>query len=56
MLNFHFGKMIANDRSRAQKARNHLKKAVEKPDRINPKMAQEAIELVEAIDRGRSMR
>jgi tetratricopeptide (TPR) repeat protein len=56
MLNFHFGKMIASDRSRAQKAKNHLKKAVEKPDRINPKMAREAIELVEAIDRGRSTR
>ena len=52
MLNFHFGKMIASDRSRAQKARAHLKKAVEKPDRINPQMAKEAIKLVEAIDGG----
>jgi len=53
MLNFHMGKMIASDRSRSQKARTYLKKAVEKPDRINPKMAEEAIKLVEAIDRGR---
>ena len=56
MLNFHFGKMIASDRSRAQKARTHLKKAVEKRDRINPKIAQEAIALVEAIDRNKSIR
>ncbi len=36
MLNFHMGKMIASDRSRSQKARTYLKKAVEKPERINP--------------------
>ena len=33
MLNFHFGKMIASDRTRAQKARAALKKAVEKGER-----------------------
>jgi tetratricopeptide (TPR) repeat protein len=52
MLNFHFGRMIAADRGRAQKARTHLKKAVEKSDRMNPQIAQEAIKLVEAIDQG----
>jgi tetratricopeptide (TPR) repeat protein len=56
MLNFHFGRMIAADRSRAQKARGHLKKAVEKSDRINPQIAEEAIKLVEAIDQGKSTR
>jgi cellulose synthase operon protein C len=52
MLNFHFGRMIAADRGRAQKARTHLQKAVEKSDRMNPQIAQEAIKLVEAIDQG----
>ena len=56
MLNFHMGKMIASDRSRSQKARTYLKKAVEKPERINPKMAEDAIKLVESIDRGRTTR
>jgi cellulose synthase operon protein C len=55
-LNFHFGKMIASDRSRKQKARTHLQKVVEKADRINPKIAQEAIHLVEVIDRGVTIR
>ncbi len=50
MLNFHFGKMIANDRARAQKAVPHLKKAAEKGERTNPQMAQEAIKLVQRLE------
>ncbi len=50
MLNFHFGKMMASDRTRAQKALPHLKKAVEKGERSNPQMAQEAIKLVQRLE------
>ncbi len=50
MLNFHFGKMIANDRTRAQKARPYLDKAVEKGKESNPQMAQEAIKLVQGLE------
>jgi cellulose synthase operon protein C len=50
MLNFHFGKMIASDHTRAHKALPHLKKAVEKGERTNPQMAQEAIKLVQRLE------
>ena len=57
MLNFHFGKMMASDRTRAQKALPHLKKAVEKGERTNPQMAQEAIKLVQRLEsNGRTTR
>ena len=49
VLNFHFGKMIAADRSRAGKARPYLKKALDwRP--LSPPMTQEATRLVQLID------
>ena len=48
MLNFHFGKMIAADRSRADKALPYLKRAIGK---LSPSMNQEATRLVQLIDR-----
>jgi cellulose synthase operon protein C len=50
MLNFHYGKMIATDRSRAGRARTHLKKAVDSSDRINPEMAREAVRLLRVLE------
>ena len=49
VLNFHFGKMIAGDRSRAVKARPYLMKALE--GNLSPPMTQEATRLVQLIDR-----
>ena len=49
MLNFHFGKMIASDRSRAIKALPYLKKAIE--GNLSPQMNQEATRVVQLIDR-----
>ena len=48
VLNFHFGKMIAGDRSRAVKARPYLMKALE--GNLSPPMTQEATRLVQLID------
>ena len=39
-LNFHFGKLLAADRSRAAKARYHLSRALADRGRLNPSMAQ----------------
>jgi cellulose synthase operon protein C len=49
VLNYHFGKMIASDRSRAVKARPYLMKALE--GNLSPPMTQEATRLVQLIDR-----
>ena len=38
VLNFHFGKLIAGDRSRAGKARAHLNKALDAGNRLSPPM------------------
>jgi hypothetical protein len=51
MLNFHFGKMIAADNSQVARARLHLKKALDSRDRLSPPMAQEALRLVQLMDR-----
>ena len=56
MLNFHFGKMIAADRTRAQKGIPYLKKAVERGERTNPQMAREAIKLVQSLESGGRIR
>ena len=53
VLNFHFGKMIASDRSRAVKARRYLMKALE--GHLSPPMTQEATRLVQLIDRKESI-
>ena len=56
MLNFHFGKMIASDRSRAGKARSHLNKALAAGDRLSPPMTREAVRLVELLDQEKAVR
>ena len=50
VLNFHFGRMIAGDRSRASKALPYLKRAAS-GDRLSPPMSQEATRLVQLIDK-----
>ena len=50
VFNFHFGKMIAGDSSRALKALPYLKRATS-GDRLSPPMSQEATRLVQLIDR-----
>lgn len=42
VLNFHFARLLAADRSRASKARMHLGKALAARDRLTPAMADEA--------------
>jgi tetratricopeptide (TPR) repeat protein len=49
MLNFHYGKMIATDRSRKSSARSHLKKVIAASDRINPELAREAARLLQSL-------
>jgi tetratricopeptide (TPR) repeat protein len=49
VLNFHFGRMIANDHSRAMKALPYLKRA-SVGNRLSPAMSQEATSLVQKID------
>jgi cellulose synthase operon protein C len=51
VLNYHLGKMIASDRSRAGTAKSHLKQALAAGDRLTPSMAQEAVRLVQQLDR-----
>jgi tetratricopeptide (TPR) repeat protein len=42
VLNFHYGRLITADRTRAAKARTYLGKALAARDRLSPLMAQEA--------------
>jgi predicted Zn-dependent protease len=51
VLNYHFGKMIAADRSRAGTAKSHLKRALAAGDRLSPTMAQDAVRLVQQLER-----
>ncbi|MHB1558985.1 MAG: tetratricopeptide repeat protein [Isosphaeraceae bacterium] len=49
VLNFHFGRLLAADRSRATKARMHLGKALAARDRLTPAMAEEADSLIRKL-------
>ncbi len=51
-LNFHFGKLLAADRSRAAKARYHLSRALADRGRLNPSMAREADHIVQNLSTG----
>jgi len=56
VLNFHFGKLIASDRSRAPEARSHLNTALAAGDRLSPPMAREAVRLVGLLDQEKGVR
>lgn len=49
VLHFHYGRLIASDRSRSNQARTHLTKALESRDRLNPTMTREAEDLLRNI-------
>jgi predicted Zn-dependent protease len=51
VLNFHFGKLIAGDPSRADKAKAYLNKALSARDRLASPMASEADRLIRLLDR-----
>jgi predicted Zn-dependent protease len=50
VLNFHFGKLIAGDPGRFQKAKSYLAKALAARDRLSPNMYHEADRLIRLID------
>jgi tetratricopeptide (TPR) repeat protein len=56
VLNFHFGKLIAGDPGRAEKARSHLNKALSAGNRLSPPMAKEAEKLLRLIDSQKTQR
>ncbi len=51
-LNFHFGKLLATDRSRAAKAKLHLSRALAERGRLNPSMASEAERIYQKLNAG----
>lgn len=50
-LNFHMGKLIAKDRSRASKASGYLEKARAGSRRLSPSMADEVAALIQKVSR-----
>jgi hypothetical protein len=51
MLNFHMGKLISKDRSRASKASGYLEKARAGSRRLSPSMADEVAALIQKVTR-----
>ncbi len=51
VLNYHFGKLLAADRSRTARAREYLAKALEGRDQLSPAMVQDAELLVRQLGR-----
>jgi tetratricopeptide (TPR) repeat protein len=51
VLNYHFGKLIAADRSRGARAKVHLAKALAGRDQLSPEMARDAERLITELGR-----
>jgi len=51
VLNYHFGKLLAADRTRTARARGYLAKALEGRDQLSPAMVQDAEVLVRQLGR-----
>ena len=51
VLNYHFGKLLAVDRSRTARARGYLAKALEGRDQLSPAMIKDAEELLVRLGR-----
>jgi tetratricopeptide (TPR) repeat protein len=51
VLNYHFGKLIAADRTRAARAKGHLAKALAGRDQLSPDMARIADHLIKELGR-----
>ncbi len=52
VLNFHFGRLLATDRTRASRARFHLNKALADRGRLSSTMAHEADSLLKNLGGG----
>lgn len=50
VLHYHIGKLIAADKTRGDRAKDHLSKAVAAKDQLTPAMADEAVRLVKQIE------
>ncbi len=50
VLHYHYGKLIAADKARGDRAKDHLEKAVAAKDQLSPAMVDEAVRLVQQID------
>ena len=50
VLHYHYGKLIASDKARGDRAKDHLEKAVAARDQLSPAMADEAVRLVQQIE------
>ena len=51
VLNYHYGKMLATDRTRTVRAKGYLAKALEDRDQLSPAMAHDAEVLVQQLGR-----
>jgi tetratricopeptide (TPR) repeat protein len=51
VLNYHFGKLISADRSRSNRAKGHLAKALAARDQLSPTMVKDAEHLVQQLGR-----
>jgi cellulose synthase operon protein C len=49
VLHYHYGKLIAADKSRSGRAKDHLSKAIAGRDQLSPVMADDAVRLVQQI-------
>ncbi|MDG3002996.1 tetratricopeptide repeat protein [Paludisphaera mucosa] len=50
VLHYHYGRLIASDKARGDRAKDHLSKAIAAKDQLSPVMAEEAVRLVNQID------
>ena len=49
VLHYHYGKLIAADKTRGSRAKDHLAKAIAGRDQLSPVMADDAVRLVQEI-------
>ena len=49
VLHYHYGKLIAADKSRGARAKDHLAKAIAAREQLSPAMAEDAVRLVQQI-------
>ena len=49
VLHYHYGKLIAADKNRGGRAKDHLAKAIAAREQLSPVMAEDAVRLVQEI-------
>lgn len=52
VLHYHYGKLIAADKDRGARAKDHLSKAIAAREQLSPDMAEDAVRLVQQIGVG----